>query len=129
MTKIYIQLYKDGAEITDVKESDARRAALLFNPAVDGFVSIGSIAARVVDGQCAFDLRLIDDGELSPILIEEKKRTILPKLKKDSKSLAPLEPEYTRRISIRERALEERVITLEKQIKEISEKVYGARLF
>jgi hypothetical protein len=129
MSKIYIELYDNGAEITAVREGEKNRSELIFDPVCDGFVSIGGIAARVVGGHCSFDTRLIDDGEVTPMLIEKDKRRILPRMKKNSSSLLPAEPEYARQISLRERKLEEKVKALEIQVQELVAKVYGTKLF
>lgn len=131
MSVIEFELFRDGAEIVGHSCSRDRMAEIHVSPTADGFITLNGITARVVEGRCVFDLRLIDDGEFSPVLIEKDRRTVLPRIKKESLRISPAEPdgEYIRRLSARTRLLERKLDLIEDELTNLKKKILGTTIF
>ena len=131
MIKIVIGFFEGEAELIDYKSGTGHEAEISFLEPCDGFITLGDVTVRLKEGVAKIDLRLIDDGELTPVLILKDCRRELPKLIKSSRILEPASPDsdFIRRISLRERQLSRRVAELEGEIAKISKSVYGTPLF
>ncbi len=118
MSKIRYEIFGNDAEILEFTSDDESRLELLFSEKYEGLLSIDGIAARVSEGKCSFDMRLIDAGCFTPVLITKNKVIKLPEIKKSGKrvSLSECSDDYTRSISLRERRLSSRVAALEKEL-------------
>ena len=131
MTRILYGIFGGEGELLEYKRGTGHEAEIAFDTPYDGFLTVGGITVRVKDGRATVDIRLLDEGVSEPCLIQKDRRYKLPTLSKRSHLLEPTEPdgEFIRRISVRERRLEERVARLEDKLEEISRKVYGTLQF
>ena len=131
MSKITISFFEGEAEIVDINADAGGALELIFPCETEGFVSISSVASVIKDGRCIFDPRLFDDGKYTPELIEKGSRRPLPPLLKNSEGFfaAECSSEYVRKLSLRERALEKRVLALEEKMEKIYKSVYGELIF
>ena len=127
MNKMHIELFDGEAELVCFERGKTHKLEFTFPEPYDGFITAGGITARVCEGKCLFDLRLMDDGETSPVLILKGSRTVLPALSKLGCTVAPsgVSADYLRSVSIRERRLRERVERLEAEIEKLSKSIYG----
>ena len=130
MNKMHIEIFDGEAALVSFEKGKTHSLEFLFDEPYDGFITAGGITARVVDGKCVFDLRLMDEGETSPILILKGSRTPLPPILKDGITVLPKEIgiDKLREVLIRERRLVERVKKLEMEIEKISRSVYGVTI-
>ena len=131
MNLLKYEIFNDGIELTALKCERSYLLSVLFSESIDGFITIGGITVRIRDGEARVDLRLIDDGEHSPVLIQKSGRVTLPGIIKRGTSLAIAEcrSEYIRGISMRERELAARVSELEAKLTELTSAVYGSTIF
>ena len=127
MNKLYIELYGTEAELISFEKGQSHMLEFSFADAYDGFITAGGITARVCEGRCVMDIRLMDDGETTPVLICKNSRIPLPKITKLGSAVTPagVSSDYIRAISLRERKLREIVKRLEEEIEKISRSVYG----
>ena len=72
----------------------------------------------------------IENGSYEPVLILQSKVVRLPRITKSGRKLKPFEctDEFVRSISLRERRLALRVVALEKELKELSSKIYDTTI-
>lgn len=97
----------------------------------DCYIKIGELSRRVSNRCCELELSLIPDGTLFPELLIDGRSIQLPRLKKRGRSIFPLYPspsEFSRLAEL-ERALERRVLELERSVKSLSERVFRKPLF
>ena len=118
MSKIRYELFGKEAEVISFTPSEGQLLDISFTENYEGLLSIDGVVSRVKDGYCQFDIRYIDEGEYTPLLVTKEDIIKLPCIKKNAKSvtLSKCADEYTRGVSLRERRLEERVSELEKQL-------------
>ena len=130
MAKIKIGIFDGEAELLAFDGSRDTMAEIKFQPPCDGFVTMNGITAKVSDGVCSLDLRLLDEGRCTPVLIRKEGRTILPEMKKSGRSLTLIPPdgEFIRALSLRERLLSIRLSALEARINELGDKIDGGGL-
>lgn len=131
MSKITIECFDRSAEIVSFESDREPMLVFEFTSEYDGYIALGEATARIKGARCTLDLRKINDGEYTPHLILSDKTVDLPRLKKEFGALALTEPPLNEinSLSLRERRLNKRVTELEKQMEEISKKVYGSSLF
>lgn len=131
MNKIKIELFEGDAEILSFESDGSDAVKFSFTESYNGFLSIDSIVSHVVEGECTVDLRLISSGEFAPILILEGGSINLPGIVKVGKKLrlSECDPDFIRRISIRERRLAKRVKTLESEVEKLKESIYKNTIF
>ena len=127
MNKLHIEIFDGEAELLSFEKGKTNKLEFIFAEPYDGFITAGGITARVCEGKCLFDLRLMDDGETSPVLILKNGRTPLPSIVKDKAGVSPsgVSAEFLRAVSLRERRLRARVKELEEKIEKLSRSVYG----
>ncbi len=130
MNKIKYEIFEGDAEVTAFSQGKKPYVEFSFTEPYDGFISIDEIVAEVTGGVALLDLRLIPDGEFCPVLILQRGRIVLPKVKKSAKRfcLCDCEADYIRKISLRERRLSERVEILERELEELKKSVYGTKI-
>ena len=130
MNRISYEIFKEDAEITFFEGASDEIAEFSFSEVEEGLLSIGGIVARVSGGKCRLDLRLIENGSYEPVLILQSKVVRLPRITKSGRKLKPFEctDEFVRSISLRERRLALRVVALEKELKELSSKIYDTTI-
>lgn len=131
MSRMNIELFGRDAELISYKQDGERALMLDFGTELDGYISLGSITARIRGISCALDTRRLADGEYIPHLILADRTVDLPRVKLQHGILAPTEPDtsYLTRLSLRERRLSERVEKLEERLEEITERITGSSLF
>lgn len=125
MSKITYELFGRAAEIVKFDRDRGTGVIFEFGCPVEGLISIDGVVSRVTEGRCVFDSRLIDPGEWQPILITKDAVIKLPALLKSGGNirLADCTDEYTRDISLRERRLSMKVEALEKELRNIQNKI------
>ena len=130
MNRISYEIFKEDAEITFFEASSSEIAEFSFSEVDVGLLSIGGIVGRVSEGKCRLDLRLIENGSYEPVLILEGKLVRLPRITKSGRKLQPFEcsEQFVHSISLRERRLAQRVLALEKELKELSSKIYDTTI-
>lgn len=130
MSRIRMELFGGEVEVKELLCDSKDTMVFEFSPSCDGFVQIGEIAARLEDGVCSFDSRIIENGTYTPELYTGGERILLPDISKFGKliSVNDCTVSYVRAASQRERALEERVKLLESTVTELYEKIYGSTI-
>ena len=120
-------LFDGEGELTDYQRGKGYETVFTFPKEVNGFLTLGDVSLRVKDGRGCIDMRLLEDGAHIPKLIEKDRQISLPGIRKQGRIIEPAEcgSDYVRRISLRERALAERVLLLEDAVSMLYEKVYG----
>ena len=131
MSKMQIECFKDGSEVTSFSRESGRFLTLSFNKSYNGFVTVGNVSARIVGSECTLDLSRLDDGIYAPKLVLCDEAISLPKIKKENGIILPCEHDLSslREISLRERRLSQRVDALSEKIEKIYEKVFGTSIF
>ena len=131
MSKIKLELFGSTAEILSYEDGKPGALVFEFTEAQDGYIVVGSQNARIIGKECAVDLRFIKNGEYTPRLVLMEKTIDLPKIVNENGAIFPSEHSLCEigELSIRERRLCRRVSELEERLEEISNKVYGARIF
>lgn len=127
MNRMNIELFEGEAELLSFEKGKTHKLEISFTEPYDGFITAGGITARVCEGRCVFDLRLMDEGDTTPVLIQRSSRTVLPAITKLGSTVSPsgVSAEYIRTVSRRERLLCERVKRLEQEIERLTKSVYG----
>ena len=127
MSKLSFEIFDTEYELVGIALDGENALVLEFSEEYEGFVRIGDLTSRLDGGLCEFDLRQIENGELFPTLVIPGRIVNLPKIKKLGRALEILDctDVYIRSASQRERALEDKVARLERELEEISNKVYG----
>ena len=127
MSKLSFEIFNTEYELVGITSDGENRLVFEFSEEYEGFVRIGDLTSRLEGGRCEFDLRQIENGEFSPSLVIPNRIINLPQIKKLGRALEILDctDGYIRSASQRERALEAKVSCLERQLEEISSKVYG----
>ena len=130
MTEIMIDVYGNETEIASFRPGNTE-LLLKLSSSIDGFLSIGSKSFRITDGKCIFKLQEIEDGEHTPQLFTENGVLLLPKMVKEGKTIypKPCDDNFIRKLSKRERKLENRVKELEATVSQLMKSVYGTTLF
>jgi hypothetical protein len=125
MSRIKYELFGAAAEVSSFVGNSDRELTLDFGRCSEGLVSIDGVVSRVVGGICRFDTRLINSGEHVPSLILKEQVIRLPAIVKSGAKigLATCSDEYTRDVSLRERRLSMRVEALEKEIRQLENKI------
>ncbi len=131
MSKLKIECFGNDAELISFINESGPDLVIEFVEEVDGYVSLGNQAVKIMGKKCVLDKRKIPDGEHIPHLVLSDKTLDLPKLKKLYGSIEPAAHDIREigELSLRERYLNRRVSLLEKQIEELTKKVYGSSLF
>ena len=126
MSKIKFELYGNECEVREFLLDGENILVFEFQEEYEGFVRIGEITSRLNEGKCAFDLRLLPNEEMHPVLVIPNGVINLPTFKKLGRAIELLDctEDYIRRASQRERALEKRILELEMELREISERIY-----
>lgn len=130
MTEITFDIYGNEAEIVSY-QAGATELYVKFTTPIEGFLNLAGKIFTISNGSCIFKLHSINDGEYKPQVITHTGFIRLPRLIKDGKTIfpAPLDDEYTRSLSKRERQLEARVKELEATVKDLMKSVYETTLF
>ena len=130
MSRIRMEIFDGEIEVKELLCDSKDFLVLEFSPSCDGFVQIGELAARLEDGACSFDLRVVENGSFTPELYTDNERVALPDISKFGKmiSVNDCTVNYVRAASQRERALEKRVKLLESTVTELYDKIYGSTI-
>ena len=131
MSKIVIECFDNGAEISSFQITNSATIEYIFNGVEEGFVNLKENSYKINNGRCEIDtLRLCDD-EITPHLVLEKRKIELPIMIKRGEEyvLGNCDDDFLRNLSLREARLNERVGQLEKKLNEISNKVYHTTVF
>lgn len=131
MSKISLELFGRDCELTAFEYKKESVLVFEFTEALDGYIQLGSHAARFTGRECAVNLAGLAEGEHIPRLILEDATLDLPKIKNEGGVILPAEHTLSEigGISLRERRLCRRVDELEERLNEISKKVFGATIF
>ena len=131
MSKITIELFGRESELVAFSQDGRKSLVINFNDALDGYVALGRVTARIKGTECAIDLRNLADGSYTPHLILSDKTIDLPEVRLHCGIITPSEPEvaYTTRLSLRERRLSHRVDMLEKRLDEITKRITCSSIF
>ena len=130
MTEIKLDIYGEDAEISSFKEGGTE-LALSFSKDIDGFLGFAGKIFPVSGKKCFLNLRGQKDGEIALSLTLSDRIINLPTLIKDGNSVypAPIDDDFLRRLSKRERSLEKQVKSLEETVERLTKSVYGTTLF
>ena len=131
MNVVKYELFDNAAEAVSFRKGKSNTLRIELSEDLDGFVTVGNVTVRLRGGIAMTDLRLIDDGDNSPILILKDRRQTLPGISKRGRmlELADCGAEYLRDLSMRERELSKRVLKLEEALDKLSSAVFGTTLF
>ena len=127
MSRIKFKIYGSEVELIEHTHDSSWSLELDFCENLSGFVRIGEMSARLSNGKCLVDLRLLENGEYAPELVLDSRLVLLPLIKKFGNLVECIDctDAYIRAASQRERALSKQVATLEDKIKLLEDKVYG----
>lgn len=127
MSRLKFQLYERECELLEQLHDSSDSLEVDFSENLSGFLRIGNLTARLSDGKCQIDLRLLENGDYTPELVLDGRLVLLPLFKKFGSVVECVDctDAYIRAISQRERALSERVKTLEEKISLLEDRVYG----
>lgn len=130
MTEIKLDIYGGEAEISEFKEGGTE-LALSFSKEIDGFLGFSGRSFPITGKRCFLSLRGQRDGDIALSLTLSDRIINLPTLIKDGNSVypAPIDDDFLRRLSRRERILENRVKDLEETVEKLTKSVYGTTLF
>ena len=131
MSKIKYGLFDGRGEVISYSDTPSEALELQFPKDTVGYLKIGSMTKKLVDGGCSFISANLTDERMNPILILGDKQIRLPEIQKKGASFSPISPneEYIRGLSIRELELAERVRRLESLVSSIKKKVYDTTIF
>ena len=131
MSKIKYEIFDKEAEILEYVSEDSDTLELCFKEKYEGLLSIDGIVSRVIDGKCSFNAKLIDFGKHEPILVLKDGAITLPAIIKSQRriTLSECTDDYTRRISLRERRLCQRVEALEKELSSLRSLINTTTIF
>lgn len=131
MSKICLELFGSDCEVTSFEYKKEGVLVFEFTDALDGYIQLGSHAARFAGNLCTVKLDGLTEGEHTPHLILEGATVDLPKIKNRGGVISLTEHTLNEigDISLRERRLCRRVNELEKRLEEISNKVFGTTIF
>ena len=130
MAKITYEIFDSEAEITEFIPDSGVTLELFVKDRSEGFITFGHHTLRLTGGRASIDVRLLDDGSFTPVLIEKSSRTPLPSVIKQGKriSVSYCDEDFVRALSIRERRLCRRVKELEEAIAALKGSVYGSTI-
>lgn len=130
-TEISLSLFDGDCEISSYKKGSGHTLTFSFDKEINGYITIDGVVTTVRDGRGRFDSRLLLRGDYLPTLISDGMMIKLPKIRKGESgvTLSPPEDEYIRALSLRERALEEKVRSLESLVLGLQDKVFGKTIF
>lgn len=131
MSKIVIECFENGAEISSFEKTYSSNIEYIFNGTEEGFVNLNKNSYKIKNGRCEIDTQRLCDDEIKPCLIFGTKKIELPVMVKRNEEYVPgnYGEEFLRNLSLREARLNERVCQLEKRLNEISNKVYHTTVF
>ena len=131
MSKVKYEIFGKEAEVVSFTPGEGQIFEISFTEDYEGLLSIDGVVSRVTNGYCHFDIRYVEEGEYTPLLVTKEDIIKLPCIKKCAKSviLSGCADEYTRRVSLRERRLEERVTELEKQLSSLTARINDTTIF
>ena len=127
MSRLKFKLYDREVELIEHSRDSSESLEMDFSENLTGFLRIGNLTARLSDGRCRVDLRLLENGDYTPELVLDRGLVVLPLFRKFGNAVECIDctDAYIRAASQRERALSKQVATLEDKIKLLEDKVYG----
>lgn len=127
MSRLNFRLYERECELIEQLHDSSDSLEVDFSEDLTGFLRIGNLTARLSDGKCQIDLRLLENGDYTPELVLDNRLVVLPLFRKFGNLVECIDctDAYIRAVSQRERALSERVKALEEKTRLLEEKVYG----
>ena len=131
MTVVSIEIIDGVAIGCGIEQGKDGKVEMRISPTCDGFVFVGGISARVKNGIAVFDIDLIDDGTIAPILIKNDCRIALPMLQKLGTRLDVRTPsaEFIYGLARDIDQMRHDILSLKKQIESLSESIKGTPLF
>ena len=131
MKRMEFEAFDRCAEMLSFTDGGGGCVELVFNNLTEGFLELNGISHRVTEGRVTLNITLLPEGELTPILTANGRVITLPTLYKDGQMLRPTEPsnDYVRELSLRERRLKARVISLEARIEALEKSVFSTKIF
>lgn len=131
MSRLSVEYHGGAIAISEYKRTYEKLIEFSFKPACDGYISIGKSSYGVHRGVCVIDASKIKDDEITPILILDGERYILPPLVRcDGEfTLKEYDDDFLRNLSLRELRNEKRLSKLEKEVNNLSKKVYHTTIF
>lgn len=117
--------------LTDFKDNGGDEVCLKFFPECTGEALLLGESFKLF-GSCAVIKRIrFDDGDITPILKTDSESFICEKIRCESGSLTPSLPTRERIFELTKKAIsaQNKIISLEKRVAELSEAVYGKTIF
>ena len=131
MGKIVLELFGRDAEVISFEYRKENFLTFEFTDELRGHLQFGTRTVKIIGNSCAVDVRDLPTGEHIPRLILEDMTLDLPKITNENGAIYP--SEHTLKeiggLSLRERRLCRRVNELEARLEEISNKVFGSKIF
>ena len=131
MSKINLELFGRNSEILSFEYKKENYLRFEFTEDICGYINLGRVTARLIDGKCAVDVQNLECGDHIPRLILTDMTIDLPAIRNENGAIYPREHNLQEigELSLRERRLCRRVNELEKRLEEISKKVFGSKIF
>ena len=117
--------------LTDYIDDGSDEVCLKFFPEGSGETILLSESFKVECGSAVIKRINFKDGEITPILKTENEAFRCEKIKCQSGSVTPAAPTRERIFELTKKVIsaQNRIITLEKRVAELSEAVYGKTIF
>lgn len=130
MSTLRFEIYGGLCDALELAKTKSSAASFAFFPQSNGFLMLGEYSFKVKDGLATADLRELDDGEISAFFYTDSAMFTLPRLKKTGReiSILPPEEEFTLELAERCRALNKRLLNVEREISELKALIESAKL-
>ena len=131
MSLIRIEIISGEAVVSAVAEGREGRLEFRFENISEGYLRASGVSAPLRGGAASFDLNLLPDGTLSPVLTLKDRVIPLPKIEKSGHIIRLISPSAESYHSLfkREAELRERLARLEERVEQLNTKVFGEPLF
>lgn len=131
MSRLSLTIFDKQAEILSFEYDSSSVLEIEIKGTEDGYVRLGDKTEKIINGKCVFNTKDFLNEEYLPILINSKKEISLVKLMNKGGILTPFpaDENYIRHLSLRAYRLEERLSSLELEIKQLRDKIFGTTIF